>query len=228
MRTPRRTFLLLSLTAPTLVSAALSQEAKPEAEEYQIEIDFSADETLAPTVEKLREVFQEGYPKLVKRFQNPNRPAQKVVPLVFQKGLPHPAHASRGKLVFSVEWFQKRPDDLGVMTHELTHIVQSYPGGNPGWLVEGVADYARHLYGPKADPWKIPAKLVAGRHNYKQGYGVTARFLVWLEERKPGIVDELHRRMQGRTFKMEAFEELAGKNVDALWDECVASFQQAS
>lgn len=220
----RRSLLALLVAAPCLSLAAIGDEAKPAAPEYRLEIDLSADETLAPTAEKLREVFQEGYPNLVGRFQNPRRTVQTTVPLEFRKGLPHPAHAAGGRLVFSVEWFQKNPNDLGVMTHELTHIVQSYPRGNPGWLVEGVADYARHLYGPKSDPWKIPARLVAGRHKYQQGYGVTARFLVWLEERKPGIVDELHRRMQNGAFKMEAFEELAGKNVDGLWEECVASF----
>lgn len=225
MPIPRRPLLLLALPlfcAAALCSTAALAEPVPE---YRIEIDASADENLAPTAEKLRAVFQEGYPKLVKRFQNAARPAPTTVPLVFEKGLNHPAHASRGKLTFSVEWFLKHPDDLGVMTHELTHIVQAYPGGNPGWLVEGVADYARHLYGPKSDPWKVPAKLVEGRHRYNQGYGVTARFLLWLEEQKPGVVDELHRRMQAGTFKPAAFEELAGKNIDALWADCLASFK---
>ena len=221
--THRRPPFILPLALLLLCSAAHSEN--PPQSEYRLEIDATADQTLAPTAEKLREVFHESYPKLVKRFQDPKHPAQAVVPLVFEKNLPHPAHASRGKLVFSVEWFLKRPDDLGVMTHELIHIVQRYPRGNPGWLVEGVADYARHVYGPKSDPWKVPAKLVEGRHRYNQGYGVTAKFLLWLEEQKPGLVDDLHRRMQAGTFRMEAFTELAGKDVDTLWADCLASFK---
>ena len=219
----RRSLLILPLGLLLLGPSSSCEDVPPP--EYRIEIDASAEEKLAPTVDKLREVFREGYPKLVKRFQNPKRPVQAVIPLVFEKGLNHPAHASGGKLVFSVEWFLKHPDDLGVMTHELTHLVQRYPGGNPGWLVEGVADYARHLYGPKSDPWKVPANLVEGRHRYNQGYGVTAKFLLWLEEQKPGTVDELHRRMQAGTFKVDAFTELAGKDIDGLWADCLASFK---
>ncbi|UJR13660.1 hypothetical protein I4U23_000672 [Adineta vaga] len=33
------------------------------------------------------------------------------------------------------------------VTHECMHVVQRYPRGDPGWLIEGIADYARWKYG---------------------------------------------------------------------------------
>src|SRR5436189_2063268 len=52
-------------------------------------------------------------------------------------------------LTVGVDWLKKNPDDIGMLAHELTHAVQAYPKADPGWLTEGIADYARQLYGPQ-------------------------------------------------------------------------------
>ena len=58
----------------------------------------------------------------------------------------------------SFEWLRKHPDDIGLFTHELVHVVQAYPKSDPTWLTEGLADYARHSYGPKKQPgWALPS-----------------------------------------------------------------------
>jgi hypothetical protein len=218
--------VVVALAAAGLVGHPLVSRAEGPETGYTLQVAEFKEERLKPVVEKLKPVFDDCYPKLVKRFQHPSRPARKEIRLVFQDGLPHPAHASGGELTFSTEWFVKNPGDLGVMTHELTHVVQAYPRGNPGWLVEGVADYARAVYGPKEDvEWKLPAKLTAERHKYDQGYRVTARFLLWLDEKHPGTVDKLHRQMQEGRVQVADFEKHTGKTVEALWQECVDSFK---
>ena len=51
-----------------------------------------------------------------------------------------------------MKYFKANPDDIGAMVHETVHCVQLYRGrGNPGWLVEGVADYVRFF---KYEPGK--------------------------------------------------------------------------
>jgi hypothetical protein len=126
----------------------------------------------------------------------------------------------------SVEWLQKHPEDIGLLTHELTHVVQAYPSREPAWLTEGLADYARHLYGPKQQPgWALPERL-SPQQSYKDGYCVTGRFLLWLDTRHPGVVDKLHRRMQDREFAVEDFRTLTGSSLDSLWEDCVRDLEK--
>jgi hypothetical protein len=221
-------FLLLcsALVLAAAASAPPAGAQKVTEEQYTLSIDYSADETLEPVVAQLRDHFVQCYPRLVKRFENPDRPAPRKVLLEFRKGINNPAFASGNKLTFSVEWFKRHPDDLGVLAHELTHIVQGYRRGAPGWLTEGIADYARYVYGPVPDgDWKLPARLVEGRHKYTDAYRVTARFLAWVEETRPGTVDALNRRLQADQYQPPDWEKITGKSVDALWAECLASFQ---
>ena len=51
--------------------------------------------------------------------------------------------ATSGVLITgSVKYFRAHPDDFGAMVRETVHCVQSYGDrSNPGWLVEGIADY---------------------------------------------------------------------------------------
>lgn len=193
--------------------------AKPKPLSVTIEGDVDAD--LAPVAGQLTKLFYEGYPKLIQRFENPDKPAPRAIRVVFVKGLRVPAQCSGNKVEVSVDWLRKHPDDVALLTHELTHAVQMYPRGGPGWMTEGIADYARQEYGPKDQPnWSLPKKLTP-RQSYKDAYRTTARFLVWLEARTPGAVDKLHKAMQAGTFKPDLFQEVAGRPVDALWDECV-------
>ena len=88
-------------------------------------------------------------------------------------------------------------------------------------MTEGIADYARLIYGPKVQPgWSLPARLTQ-KQSYRDSYRITARFLQWLDENHPGTVDKLHRLMQDGTFKLEAFQTVTGKTADQLWQECV-------
>src|SRR5206468_483753 len=81
------------------------------------------------------------------------------------------AEASGNRIKGSVKFFKEHPDDLGAMIHETCHVVQHYRGrGNPGWLVEGVADYVRFfVYEPgKAGP------VNPRRAHYNNSYRTTA------------------------------------------------------
>lgn len=49
------------------------------------------------------------------------------------------------------------------------------------WLSEGLAEYARRLYGSEKNDHPSPEDLELGSH-YTEGYGVAAGFLSWLEQ----------------------------------------------
>jgi Peptidase of plants and bacteria len=205
--------------------ACLRAEDKPAkpAKPISLTIEGDVDAELAPVAGQLTTLFYQGYPKLLARFESPLKPAPRAIRIVFVKGLRAPAQCSGDKIEVSTDWLVKHPKDVALLTHELTHAVQQYPGDSgPGWLTEGIADYARHVYGPKEQGgWKLPAKLTA-KQSYKDSYRTAARFLLWLEERTPGAVDKLNRKMQDKEFKVEDFHAIAGRTLDALWDECVA------
>ena len=87
------------------------------------------------------------------------------------------AYASRVYHRFR-EIFQMHLDDIGAMVHETTHIVQQYrTRNNPGWLVEGIADYVRFF---KYEPGKIGPTSRPKWPHYDGSYRVTAAFLQYL------------------------------------------------
>lgn len=215
------------MTAPGFLIALLpvlwpAPPAAKSADPFTLTVTGDIEPADAPVVGRLATVFYQSYPKLVERFGHPDKPAPRRVRLVVKPTLDVPAYCTGAVVTVSRDWLRKHPDDVGLFTHELTHVVQAYPPGAPGWLVEGVADYARHKYGPADQPgWALPARLTA-RNKYTDAYRVTARFLVWLDDKHPGAVDKLHRKMQDRAFAVEDFKELTGKTVDELWAACVA------
>ncbi len=75
-----------------------------------------------------------------RKFQPPAR-----ITLVFKKTLNVPAYCSGGTITINGEWIAQRPDDLGMVIHELSHAIQQYPRNeiDAGWLTEGISDYIR-------------------------------------------------------------------------------------
>ena len=213
----------LPMHAQTLAQSPASEKpsALKPATGYTLVIEGEVEPDFAPIVGRLVQLYYESYPKLVARFEHRDRPAPRKIQLKFERGMKVPAHCAGDVVTVSIDWLRRNPSDLGLLTHELTHAVQRYPSPNPGWFTEGLADYARALYGPKEQPgWSLPTKLTE-KQSYTNGYTTSARFLTWLEAKHPGTVDKLHRRMQERAMTLEDFKTFTGKTVDELWGECV-------
>lgn len=209
---------------PAANAPVAAAAAKPAAG-YSLAIDGEIEPDFAPIVGRLTQLYYESYPKLVARFEHPERPAPRKIRLTFERGMKVPAHCSGDVVTISIDWLRRNPNDLGLLTHELTHAVQRYPSPNPGWFTEGLADYARALYGPKQQPgWSLPAKLTE-KQSYTNGYTTSAKFLTWIDTKHPGTVDKLHRKMQDKTMTLDDFKTLTGKTVDELWAECVTETQ---
>lgn len=140
------------------------------------------------------------------------------------------AAASGTRIVGSVDYFRRRPDDTGAMVHETAHVVQAYRSRrNPSWLVEGVADYIRFV---KYEPKNI-GHFDPSRARYNQSYRTSARFLAYLADTYDAeIVRKLNRVMREGKYREEVFQELTGKSLADLgaeWSEVInAPTEQAA
>lgn len=186
---------------------------------------ISQDRTLDTALKsRLVKTFFEVYPRLVKEY---NKNSSKEVTFVVDTSYDGVAATSNGRVTFSAHWLKIHPEDIDVVTHEVMHIVQDYGDTNgPGWLTEGIADYARYKFGvdnPGAK-WALP-EYKAGQ-SYRNSYRITARFLEWLETHgNKGLVKKMDKKMREHTYSDQLWVEFTGRTLDELWDTYVASPQ---
>ncbi|MGS2764308.1 basic secretory protein-like protein [Sinomicrobium sp. M5D2P9] len=178
---------------------------------------INEDSGLVPEVkEGLVSTFFKVYPKLVKRF-NPKSP--KRVEVKIDTAYTGVAYAHDGKITISAAWLRKKPKDTDVITHEVMHLVQSYPSGSgPGWITEGIADYVRYKYGVdnEGSGWSLP-DYTEGQH-YTNSYRITARFLLWLSETyTENLIVQLDRQMRTATYSGNFWKKHTGHSLDMLW-----------
>lgn len=143
--------------------------------------------------------------------------------LVVRPEISAPAFASGNTITINGQWITRHPHDLGMVIHELVHVVQRYPRGvnRPGWLVEGIADYIRWWrYEPEAPRPRINRE----RANYTDSYRTTAYWLAWVSQRYDmRLVPALDRALRQGRDPMPEFERLTGKPPETLWQEFVES-----
>ncbi len=137
------------------------------------------------------------------------------------------AAASGRGIIGSVEYFRRHQDDMGAMVHETAHVVQSYRSRrNPGWLVEGVADYIRFVvYEPENIGGFNPRRA---RHD--QSYRTSARFLSYVTDKyDKEIVKKLNKAMREGEYREELWQEYTGKSLADLgaeWYDSINAPQQ--
>lgn len=180
-------------------------------------IDKSPD--LNPEVKsRLITTFFTVYPKEAKKY---NKKTTRKVIFFFDPEYDGVAAAGGGIIRFNPEWFRKNPNDIDVVTHEVMHLVQSYPGdAGPGWITEGIADYVRFTMGVSnaAANWKLPE--YTSKQSYTDAYRVTARFFYWVEKKgNKGLVKKLDDVMRKGTYTNGFWMKETGKTIDELWKD---------
>ena len=135
------------------------------------------------------------------------------------------AAAGGGRITGSVKYFKSRPEDIGAMVHETVHCVQSYrTRGNPGWLVEGIADYVRFF---KYEPGKL-GKIKNDAH-YDGSYRTSAAFLNFVAEKyDPQLVRKVNKAMREGEYREEIWKTLTKKSIKELDDEWRASMKKGA
>jgi hypothetical protein len=170
------------------------------------------------TRKRLIDAFFTVYPQEIKEY---NKESSKLVTFFIDPAYKGVAATADDIVRFNPDWFVKHPEDIDVVTHEVMHIVQNYGNNDvPGWLTEGIADYARYEFGINNLPanWLLP-DYKAGQ-SYTNAYRITARFLAWgVKHKNKKLVKKLDEAMRTNTYKPEMWKKLTGKNVDDLWKE---------
>lgn len=186
-------------------------------------IFIDKDTSLTPAFrQRMIDAHFKQYPRLMKKY-NKNSPKQ--VTFFIDKEYKGVAAAGGGVIRYNPAWFEKNPEDIDVVTHELMHIVQGYGyNGVPGWVTEGIADYVRATLGinnEKAN-WKMPE--LKPEHKYSSSYRITARFFVWVTKNyRKDFVQKLDDAARQKNYSDETWKELTGKTVDELWQEYVVN-----
>lgn len=166
-------------------------------------------------VERLIDAFDRVYPAIWERFGE-GEPFDITYKLHEEAGIAYNAGKTIG---LNPLWLVKNPEDIDCMTHELIHAAQHYPTYKHSWLVEGIADYGRGVFGinNEACNWSLPAKYSGGE--IKSGYRITAAFLKFVEENyRKDFVDVCHKALREETFTMDLFKEATGLTADELWE----------
>ena len=206
----------------------ISIDAEPAVTTYRFPVEFTVDTSDAPEMrewaEKTARICERAWPMLNDELRSDGfRPPQRVS-MTLKSRYRGVAATSGDRIVGSVRFFKEHPDDVGAMVHEAAHVVQHYTkGDNPGWLVEGVADYVRFF---KFEPGNL-GPIDPERAHYNGSYRVTAAFLAYLVAKyDKDVVLKLNQRMRDGKYKDEAFQELTGKPLEELDEEWRATLKR--
>lgn len=177
-------------------------------------------EELAKTYER---VARDNYPLVIHALRMESEPVAKDVKIVVTYAYDGVAAtsgsgfggANRGaRIVVSAKYALGHPNDLGMIVHEMVHVVQSYPTYDPVWLVEGVADWVRWFNyealakRPRPNPTRAKAR---------DSYQTTGAFLYYVSTRYDfNLVPKLNRAFKDRAYKESLFKDYTGKTLDEL------------
>lgn len=183
-----------------------------------VELDFSEVPELRMWGEKAQLLVAEWYPRITNLLPSKGFAPPNSVQLVLHKAEKGIAGTVGNKIQVHSNWIEKRPDDFGLVIHEVVHVIQAYPPHKEGWLTEGIADYIRWGIFEGQPLAKFP--ISQEPQGYRQGYQVTAGFLLWLEsEKSPGIVSKLNAALRQGAFDIKLFERETQETLDALWTD---------
>ena len=179
-------------------------------------VDFSAAPNLADEAQKAAETCEDNAAKIKRKMQSDNH---EIIQIKFQQGMQYAGQTTGNLIELSAAYFARQPDDLGAIVHEMAHVYQGYPSGQPSWLTEGIADYIRYWAGYN-NSWSY-AHCAAALPNYTSGYWCSAAFLQFVEEKyDSNLIPQLNAALRQNKYDDKLFQEYAGKPVDQLWQEC--------
>src|SRR5262249_289810 len=151
------------------------EKAKPAP--VKVSVDVSEVPEQKAWADEAKKLVEKWHPLITDLLTSDGFAPPAEVKLVFKKDMKGGASTSGATISIAAEWVKEHPDDYGMVVHELTHVIQSYPRPEPGWLVEGIADYVRfYHYEPKTKLGTVDPS----RQSYRDGYRVTAMFLAWI------------------------------------------------
>jgi hypothetical protein len=218
--------------APPPEPAPIPLDVIKVADKYEIAFDLSQTPELKEWVDaKLKPVCAKWYPMIVEMLPSEGYTAPERFTIVFHKDMRGVANASGRRINCAAPWFKRNLDGeaVGAVVHEMVHIVQQYRrarGGNrnPGWMVEGLADYIRwFLYEPE-DKRPRPNPT---RAKYTDSYRTTAAFLAYVKEtHDKELIKKFNTAMREGKYSADLWKDYTGKTADDLWADYVKTLTQ--
>lgn len=210
-------------------------------------VDFSGSPELKPYAERVREIGNESYPKIVALLSDDSSELPKKVDVRFIKrfrmfGRDLEGNRTLGRVnpkgntvYISVEVLNHLLATQSnriegsrafeqAFVHELAHVAQYYPRPTfrkHSYWAEGIADYVRYKLGD-TNAWRCPECSVEFTH-YSSGYTCTGAFLLYLDGRfgEP-LIRQMNTELRHGTYSNDFFLKNTGKQLDDLWKD----FQQ--
>lgn len=184
-------------------------------------IEIVTDEApdLKEWAEGARTLAQGWFPHVCQLLSTQDYKAPAKIKFIFREKIDPPAYATGNEIHFKADWLRSHPDDVGIVIHEMTHLIQAYPGNrhNTGWLVEGIADYIRWW---RFEPEAPRTKIDFSKAKYTDAYRTTAHFLAWSSQKYDArLVPALDLNLRKAEDPMPTFKALTGKSADELWAE---------
>ena len=196
--------------------------------ELRVDLDASAVPELAGWGQDAKELVTQWHPRISHLLASKDYEPTQSVQITLRKSNRGIADTSASRHIrISSGWIEQHPEDIGLVVHELVHVIQGYGHGAQGWLCEGIADYIRWaIYEGKPQAWFPVSDQPDG---YLQSYQVTGGFLLWLEsDRAPGIVKKLNASLRDRQYDASIFEDETGLPLDTLWTTYVQERKQTT
>ncbi len=196
-------------------------DTTPKVVTFRYPIEIALDVSDAPEMkawgDKVVRICEREYPDLCSFLASDGYTPPTQIRMALKSDYNGVAEAGGGRIRGSVKYFKNNPNDVGAMVHETAHCVQQYKGrGNPGWLVEGIADYVRFW---RFEPGKA-GRLQPERAKYDGSYRTTAAFLAFVTERYDRqAVPKLNAMCREGRYTPEAWRALTGKSVEELNQE---------
>ncbi len=214
--------------AHPLVIREITVDSDPRVRTFVYPVEIVVDVADAPEMkdwaEKAARTCERWYGPINEQLKSDGYKPIHLIRMNLKNGIKVPAMAGGGRITGSVKWFKDHPDDVGAMIHETVHIVQSYHSRkNPGWLVEGIADYIRFFQYEPANIGRFNAKTARFDGNYR----ISARFLAYVSNQyDKDLVLKLNRAMRAGSYSEDLFKEFTGKTLHELDEEWRASIQK--
>ncbi len=229
---PEKKFTAVRIEFPadakeSLVLREFTLETDPPLATFKNPVEIVPDATDAPELKEwlddVAKLCEKQYPMLCDELKSDGFTPPTRITMTLKKDEKGVAYASGTRIVGAVSYFEKHKDDVGAFVHETAHCVQQYKGrGNPGWLVEGVADYVRFF---KYEPNK-PKPLAPEKAKYDGSYRTTAAFLEYVvATHDKEAVRKLNDAMRKGKYSPDLWKDITGKTVEDLgrdWQRSLA------
>jgi hypothetical protein len=191
-------------------------------------VEFILDVSDAPEMrewaQKAARVCEHQYDMICDELRSDGFKPRTTITMALKNDYKGVAAAGGGKITGSVKYFKANPGDIGAMVHETVHCVQNYrTRNNPGWLVEGIADYIRFI---KYEPGVL-RPLTPEKAKYDGSYRVTAAFLAFVSDKyDKDLVRKLNQAMREGEYKEEIWRVLTKKPLATLGEEWKESLKR--